>query len=307
MTASSTLEYLTPEQVESFYRDGYLLIPGFLSPDETDALLTRAQQLLDNFSLEDHPLTKFTTGDDNHVGDDYFLTSGDKIRYFLETDAVVDGKLVRDKAKAVNKIGHGLHELDPVFREATLGNPGIKAVARDLKFHHDPVALQSMIICKQTHIGGEVPEHNDSTFLYTNPPTALGFWIALERCTPENGALSFLPGSHKTTAITKRFVRMPEGGTGFEQLIPPEQEPARHDGKYILEACLPGDLVLIHGSVLHKSEKNTSPHTRFAYTFHMIESPPYAVYDEKNWLQPTPELPFSRILDTPNQVVLSTA
>jgi hypothetical protein len=45
-----------------------------------------------------------------------------------------------------------------------------------------------MIICKQPQIGGEVPEHNDSTFLYTDPPTALGFWIPLEACTPENGA-----------------------------------------------------------------------------------------------------------------------
>jgi len=61
-----------------------------------------------------------------------------------------------------------------------------------------------------------------------------------------------------------------------------------------------GDLVLIHGSVLHRSERNTSDKTRFAYTFHMIESPPYAVYDDKNWLQPTEAMPFSRILDTPN-------
>jgi len=58
----------------------------------------------------------------------------------------------------------------------------------------------------------------------------------------------------------------------------------------------PGDLVLIHGSVLHKSERNTSANTRFAYTFHMIESPPFAVYDEKNWLQPTQAMPFSHIL-----------
>lgn len=58
-----------------------------------------------------------------------------------------------------------------------------------------------------------------------------------------------------------------------------------------------GDLILIHGSVLHKSEKNRSLNTRFAYTFHMIESPPHATYDEKNWLQPTEAMPFSRILD----------
>ncbi|RDX44848.1 phytanoyl-CoA dioxygenase [Lentinus brumalis] len=303
--AESKLDYLTQEQVDQFRTDGYLRLPNFLEPDEVEALLLRSKQLLDNFSIEEHPLTKFTTGDDKHVGDEYFLTSGDKIRFFLEEDAIgPDGKLNREKQKAVNKIGHGLHEQDAVFRKVTLENEKMKAVVRDLKFHHDPVALQSMVICKQPHIGGEVPEHNDSTFLYTNPPSALGFWIPLEKCTPENGALSFLPGSHLTAPITKRFVRMPGGGTGFEHLVPPDEAPPNPQGKYILEACMPGDLVLIHGSVLHKSERNTSSHTRFAYTFHMIESPPHAEYDAKNWLQPTPETPFPHILDTPNPTVV---
>lgn len=56
-----------------------------------------------------------------------------------------------------------------------------------------------------------------------------------------------------------------------------------------------GTLVLIHGSVLHKSERNTSEKTRYAYTFHMIESAPLARYDEKNWLQPTEAMPFSKL------------
>jgi len=63
-----------------------------------------------------------------------------------------------------------------------------------------------------------------------------------------------------------------------------------------------GALVLIHGSILHKSERNTSNFTRYAYTFHMIEAPPRAVYDEKNWLQPTKEMPFSSLLDKPQAV-----
>lgn len=34
----------------------YLVIPGFLGLDTAQALLTRAQQLLDEFNIEDHPL-----------------------------------------------------------------------------------------------------------------------------------------------------------------------------------------------------------------------------------------------------------
>ncbi|KAF6763168.1 phytanoyl-CoA dioxygenase [Ephemerocybe angulata] len=274
-------EFLSQSQIDQV--TVYLVIPSFLAPGETQELLQRSKDLLDDFDPATHPLTKFTTGDDDHVGDDYFLDSGDKIRYFLETDALdKDGKLNREKQKAVNKIGHGLHELDPAFRRVTLENDRLRSLVRDLKFHHDPVALQSM---------------------YTDPPSALGCWIALEKCTALNGALSFLPGSHKTTPITKRFVRLGPGkGTGFEALVSPAEEKAVQErsaqdaGKYVMETCEPGDLVLIHGSVLHKSERNTSPNTRFAYTFHLIESEPYAKYDEKNWLQPTKEMPFSRIL-----------
>jgi len=103
--------------------------------DTTTALLDRSKELLADFNIDDHPLvgvlpfppasqltrsthsffhvrlalqTKFTTGDDDHVGDDYFLTSGDKIRFFLERDALDQGgRLTRPKEKAVNKIGHG--------------------------------------------------------------------------------------------------------------------------------------------------------------------------------------------------------
>ncbi len=44
--------------------------------------------------------------------------------------------------------------------------------------------------------------------------------------------------------------------------------------------------MLIHGSVLHKSEKNTSDKPRLAYTFHVVDfKNGGAKWSPKNWLQ----------------------
>ena len=80
---------LTSAQKSQFERDGYLVIPNFVLPGERTSLLSRARQLLEDFSLDGHPRTTFSTGEGDssrgkeHVGDDYFLDSGDKIRFFF--------------------------------------------------------------------------------------------------------------------------------------------------------------------------------------------------------------------------------
>ncbi len=78
-------EGLTAEQIATFERDGYLIIPDALPQETVSQLLKETHYLLDNFSLDEHPMTKFSTGESSeHVGDDYFLSSGDKVRFFFE-------------------------------------------------------------------------------------------------------------------------------------------------------------------------------------------------------------------------------
>lgn len=85
--AAQSAEGLSPEQLAFFNDNGYLLIPDALSPDTVKQLLDDTNTLLNDFSLDDHPMTKFSTGGEdgaNHVGDEYFLESGDKVRFFFE-------------------------------------------------------------------------------------------------------------------------------------------------------------------------------------------------------------------------------
>jgi len=183
-----------------------------------------------------------------------------------------------------------------------------------------------MIICKQPEIGAAVRPHQDSTFLYTDPPSAVGFWYALEDANAQNGCLSFVPGSHKWAPIRKRLVRCDAGGTGFEELSEGQGDGVKErfggeaaevgekrDEEFVMGEVKSGDLVLIDGNVLHKSEKNTSGVSRWIYTFHVSIFMFYICfyflwpgwvgllmvamqviegerrYDEKNWLQPTEE------------------
>ena len=61
-------------------------------------------------------LSVFTTKNDNER-DSYFYNSFDKISIFFEEEAVSNGRLKYSKLDSTNKIGHGLHLQNDVFRE----------------------------------------------------------------------------------------------------------------------------------------------------------------------------------------------
>lgn len=268
---------LTEEQVEKFRRDGVLVIPDAVAADDCALLRSRANELVNGFDPTE-AISIFSTKEQTRTSDEYFLGSGDKIRFFFEEDAFTpDGDLRQSKERSINKIGHALHVLDPIFADFSQANEW-SDLAHSIGLA-EPTLVQSMYIFKQPRIGGEVTCHQDSTFLYTDPPSVVGLWFALEDATVDNGCLWALPGLH-TEGLKSRFVRAADSGTKFTKN---NDEPWPDDGLVPLEVPA-RTLILLDGMLPHLSRTNRSERSRHAYTLHFIDR--NCAYPAENWLRP---------------------
>jgi phytanoyl-CoA hydroxylase len=273
---------LTILQLTNYQNEGFLVLNDFVDPTACDALRDRVIEMIREFEPAE-VASIFSTREQNRIADEYFLHSANNISFFFEENAFSsDGALKQDKELSINKIGHALHDLDPVFDHFSRSN-SIEQLALDLGVSN-PLLLQSMYIFKQPHIGGEVNCHQDCTFLYTEPQDILGLWFAVEDATLENGCLWVLPGGHRR-GLKSRWVRT-ENGMHFEMF---DMSPWAEEELIPLEVKK-GSLIVLNGLLPHRSLENRSPKSRHAYTLHIISGDSH--YASDNWLQRSPQMPL---------------
>ena len=121
----------TAEMAAAWARDGYLVLDGFVASQDCQAMLTRAHHLIDDFDVDAHRVV-FSAKGQSHAASEYFMASAGNISCFLEEEAMDEtGQLTKDKSKAINKIGHALHDLDPVF-SAVSHNADFETLAKGI-------------------------------------------------------------------------------------------------------------------------------------------------------------------------------
>ncbi len=273
---------LTDAQADAWHRDGCLVLPGFKTAAEVAGVCGRARALVDAFQpAADSGV--FSTRDRSRVVDAALLASAEEVHCFFEEEAFdARGRLCVPKAQAINKIGHALHDRDPVF-DAFSHGPALAALAAALGLAQ-PQVWQSQVIFKQPHIGGEVGWHQDASFFVTTPQTVTTFWFALEDATLDNGCLWVEPGGHRGP-LREQYVC--EGGRLRMQALDAAPWPDRQHA-----VALPverGTLVVFHGLLPHRSAANRSSQSRLAYTLHVTDAG--SAYSPQNWLQRSAALP----------------
>lgn len=280
-----------PPEVISAYKDfGFVCLNGFLSQEETEALKERANALerehRERKKEEDEKKTIFTTGEKKQASscsDEYFLNSAGNVSYFYE----------EKEEETLNKIGHALHDLDDTFK-AFSRSEKMKRFLEQLGLLK-PTPVQSMIIFKNARCGGEVVPHQDDTFLRTGPEkSTVGVWVALEKCTIENGCLRALARSHLNGTRKRMFVNHEE----VERKVQFSDEGEGEEIEYKIEEFVPltvdaGTLVFLHGENVHWSLANTSEKNRLAYSVHYVEGGKEScAWLKDNWLQRPETFPF---------------
>ena len=204
---------LTQDQLDSYHRDGFIVVENLLPPGDVEALGER--------------LRDYTHGD----------RRCEQVRLHMEP-RITRGELeVAHPGDGIRKIS-GLVEGDDLFRALGLHSNivGIleQILGPDLKM------FRNALLLKPPQVGSQKGMHQDSPYWPIEPMDLCSCWFALDDATQENGCLGVIPGWHKRgplphVSVTDDFV-VEEGHFDFEEMA---MAPVAAGGGVFFHSLLP--------------------------------------------------------------------
>ncbi len=227
---------LTPTQIDTFFRDGFLIIE---KPQITDLEIKWCRELL---------LNMVGSGVGSKEGRNFDLS-----------------------ARAGGSEGISPQLFRPSLYSPELGNWAFRDVALDIArqlLGPEASLAADNTIYKPPRIGGPTPWHQDEAYndprLYHEQVT---IWIAMFDTTVENGAMGFIPGSHRRGILPHRL----HGGSTEANSIECCEGFEADDAKIC--PIKAGAMTIHHGRTVHGASGNKSDFPRLGYIFN-YKNPP---------------------------------
>ena len=220
---------LNPQQIETYQRDGCLVVEGFLTPDELeelDAAVTEGVEQMGNKKITGEANKDLVDGDTYY--DRVFLQ---RLNLWRINDTVRNCFLRPELGKMLCKLA---------------GIDGIRV-------WHDQT-LQKRAWDNPTSW------HLDCPNWSFHAREAISIWIALDDATLQNGCMYYLPGSHQIARFERR------GGFGPDLAVLFDEYPEFRDIEPVPGAMKAGSAGFHNGLTAHAAGPNMTPYPRRAMT-----------------------------------------
>jgi len=236
--------HLTAEQLEQFGATGLVIVPQLVTPARVSELRDVARAHL-----------AANTGPAEYEADLHYPGAP-------PSREAPGGTTVRRLLQAYAR--------HPVFRDCA-SSPALVGPLRQLL---GPAVMLSQahhncIMTKQPRFSSVTGWHQDIRYWSFQRPQLISMWLALGREFPDNGCLSFLPGTHVMEIERERL----DDELFLHENLPRNQALTAKRVTPILE---PGDVVLFHCRTFHAARSNSTDEVKLSlvFTYHAADNGP---------------------------------
>ena len=227
------MEYLTQDQKDSFWRDGYLVVQDAIGPEELNRLRAEFSGWVEESRAHDS---------------DYGETMDGRPRFDLQPGHSPETPGLR-RVQSPEEVSEAFAE---TMRNAATVDYCAELIGPSVRFHHGKVNS------KLPGTATQVKWHQDFPFepmTNTDMITALLF---IDEVTLDNGPLEVLPGTHTGPIYSHWHDGVFTGAVG-DAIIDAQRDR-------IVKCTGPaGSVCLMHANLLHGSAPNLSDHSRTLY------------------------------------------
>jgi phytanoyl-CoA hydroxylase len=261
--------HLTPQQVEQFHQDGYLILPAVFRQDEILHMQQESDRLIE-LLINSSIATKRSS------------TRIDVVKGGNGVPVVRKVQPINDLSEYLAQVGNDARLLDPM---------------RDL-MQDEPILIEERINPKQTlqtlipgfalstRVSDAFPIHNDWAYYKEQqyPQEVISSAISLDECTSHNGPLRVWPGSHKAHLEHDRI-------ENFGLQVPPNLID-HNGGEDVMSPA--GSVMFFHSLLVHNSRPNETNKPRRLLIYSHYPSRYNMGHDVRNGPTREQERPFEQ-------------